>query len=548
MRVTSTVWECITYLTHLLSFSGLHSPGDQQPLPAAIDRPQNVIHDDPGYPIFKPPGGRPNFRYSEFRCEYPDMPDWEFCSSPTERSCWLRHRDGKKPPYNIDTNYEVDAPKGIDRYYELEVNDGTWNADGLIANDTKLVNNQYPGPWIQACWGDRIIVKVTNKLKFNGTAIHWHGIRQNFTMHMDGVPGITQCPIAPGDHFIYNFSAIQYGSSWYHSHYSVQYADGMLGPMTIHGPTTDNFDEPKLPLLMTDWFHNSAFAVIHDTVPGYPTILLNGTGDITKWNYSIKTDTKPPSKYQLHFEKQSLDPPRRARKYLLRLINTSFTTGFVFSIDHHLLTIVSADFVPIVPYTRSHIFIGIGQRYNVIVEAAPIAYGKGLDKNGNYWIRTTVASCFKDKVIGLNGYDRNGILRYELDGTLDPDTEPWTDIPSPPPCRDEEARDMEPWIPWEVKPPSNGKGLAWGEQFDATLNITGGSEDFPLAKWSLEKDNLPAWNPLQINYSNPMFLNLDNLEKSGHFIDWSKSWVVVPENYTENDWVGLIAENEVASR
>jgi Multicopper oxidase len=48
---------------------------------------------------------------------------------------------------------------------------------------------------------------------------------------MDGVNGMTQCPIAPGDSFNYTFRAMQYGSSWYHSHYSVQYADGAVGPM-----------------------------------------------------------------------------------------------------------------------------------------------------------------------------------------------------------------------------------------------------------------------------------------------------------------------------
>ena len=50
-------------------------------------------------------------------------------------------------------------------------------------------------------------------------------------MQMDGVNGLTQCPIAPGDSFNYTWRAMQYGSSWYHSHYSVQYADGAVGPM-----------------------------------------------------------------------------------------------------------------------------------------------------------------------------------------------------------------------------------------------------------------------------------------------------------------------------
>ena len=50
-------------------------------------------------------------------------------------------------------------------------------------------------------------------------------------MNMDGVNGLTQCPVAPGDTFNYTWRATQYGSSWYHSHYSVQYADGAAGPM-----------------------------------------------------------------------------------------------------------------------------------------------------------------------------------------------------------------------------------------------------------------------------------------------------------------------------
>jgi FtsP/CotA-like multicopper oxidase with cupredoxin domain len=50
-------------------------------------------------------------------------------------------------------------------------------------------------------------------------------------MHMDGVNGVTQCPTAPGDSFNYTFRAMQYGSAWYHSHYSAQYADGAAGPL-----------------------------------------------------------------------------------------------------------------------------------------------------------------------------------------------------------------------------------------------------------------------------------------------------------------------------
>jgi len=193
-----------------------------------IEDPSYGSQDAPG-PIFSPPGGDG----SGFTCDYSKMNGWTQCSDLADRGCWLE--DGKGGNFSIDTDYERHMPIGIDRVYNVTVGPDQINADGLIFTDAKVVNNSYPGPWIQACWGDRIYVNVTVDATFtNGTTLHWHGIRQNQTMHMDGVPGITQCPIPPGGSFLYNFTATQYGSSWYHSHYSRQYADGVLGPIVSY--------------------------------------------------------------------------------------------------------------------------------------------------------------------------------------------------------------------------------------------------------------------------------------------------------------------------
>lgn len=152
----------------------------------------------PGDPIFKPPTGRPED--TQFRCDYRAMKGWRPCSTPSNRECWLRHPDGRE--FNIMTDYENEAPIGVQRNYTLVVNDGWINADGRNFTEAKIFNNTYPGPWIQACWGDTVNVKVINKMKHNGTSIHWHGIRQNQTAHADGVNGVTQCPIAPGTCFL----------------------------------------------------------------------------------------------------------------------------------------------------------------------------------------------------------------------------------------------------------------------------------------------------------------------------------------------------------
>jgi FtsP/CotA-like multicopper oxidase with cupredoxin domain len=167
------------------------------------------------------------------------MVGWRSCSAPGDRGCWLTDDNGNT--FDITTDYEKIAPVGVLREYTLEITDSWINADGLNFTDAKVFNSTYPGPWIQACWGDTVQVTVINKLTYNGTSIHWHGIRQNQTMHMDGVNGITQCPVAPGESFVYKWNATQYGSTWYHSHYSMQYADGLVGPL-VSASVMANFD------------------------------------------------------------------------------------------------------------------------------------------------------------------------------------------------------------------------------------------------------------------------------------------------------------------
>jgi len=124
----------------------------------------------------------------------------------------------------------IDFPEGIDKVqYDLTLEEKVISPDGYKMNGT-VVNGQYPGPLIEANWGDTIRVRVHNKLKnHNGTAIHWHGIRMLETVWQDGVPGVTQCPSAPGETQVFEFRAMQYGTSWYHGHFSLQYTNGILG-------------------------------------------------------------------------------------------------------------------------------------------------------------------------------------------------------------------------------------------------------------------------------------------------------------------------------
>lgn len=110
---------------------------------------------------------------------------------------------------------------------------------------------------------------------------------------MDGVNGVTQCPIVPHEYFVYEFEVTKYGSSWYRSHYSVQYADGAAGP---------KYDEAiSPPLIMTDWYHNSAFISVANGDFGGPSVLLNGIGDVRKW--SGANNSHVPMPFSIRFDK-----------------------------------------------------------------------------------------------------------------------------------------------------------------------------------------------------------------------------------------------------
>ncbi len=113
-------------------------------------------------------------------------------------------------------------------------------APGFIVN-TWGYNGSSPGPTIEAVEGDRVRIVVTNRLP-EATTIHWHGIL--LPNNMDGVAGLNQAPIKPGETFTYEFTLKQHGTYMYHPHFDemTQIAMGMMGFFIIHPKEAD--EEP----------------------------------------------------------------------------------------------------------------------------------------------------------------------------------------------------------------------------------------------------------------------------------------------------------------
>ncbi|OXU30144.1 hypothetical protein TSAR_011222, partial [Trichomalopsis sarcophagae] len=73
-------------------------------------------------------------------------------------------------------------------------------ADG-VERGILTANRMIPGPSIQVCEGDKVVIDVENHMEGMEVTIHWHGIWQKGSQYYDGVPFVTQCPIQQGTTF-----------------------------------------------------------------------------------------------------------------------------------------------------------------------------------------------------------------------------------------------------------------------------------------------------------------------------------------------------------
>lgn len=113
-------------------------------------------------------------------------------------------------------------------------------------------NGSTPGPTIEAVEGDRVRLLVTNRLREH-TSIHWHGIL--LPNGMDGVGGLTQPQIKPGETYAYEFTLRQHGTFMYHPHADemVQMAVGMMGMFIIHPKQPRSIVDRDFAIMLHEW-------------------------------------------------------------------------------------------------------------------------------------------------------------------------------------------------------------------------------------------------------------------------------------------------------
>jgi FtsP/CotA-like multicopper oxidase with cupredoxin domain len=113
-------------------------------------------------------------------------------------------------------------------------------------------NGSVHGPTIEAVEGDRVRIYVTNLLK-EPTTVHWHGVL--LPNGMDGVAGLTQPAIKPGETFLYEFPLRQHGTFMYHPHHDemTQMGLGMMGLFIIHPRGIQQAPDRDFAIMLSEW-------------------------------------------------------------------------------------------------------------------------------------------------------------------------------------------------------------------------------------------------------------------------------------------------------
>ncbi|KAL7131518.1 hypothetical protein ABFS83_12G008800 [Erythranthe nasuta] len=268
------------------------------------------------------------------------------------------------------------------------------------------INGRTPGPSIVAQQGDTIVVELKNSLLTENVAIHWHGIRQIGTPWMDGTEGVTQCPILPGDTFIYKFVVDRPGTYLYHAHYGMQREAGLYGSIRVSLP--DGESEPfrydyDRSIILNDWYHKNTYeqSTGLSSKPfvwvGEPqSILIQGRGRFDCGTPGIAAGLCNATNPECAPYTLTVVP---GKTYRLRIGSLTALSALSFEIEGHNMTVVESDGHYVEPFVVKNLFIYSGETYSVLIKA-------DRDPSRNYWASA--------KIVSRNSTTPNGlaVLNY----------------------------------------------------------------------------------------------------------------------------------------
>jgi FtsP/CotA-like multicopper oxidase with cupredoxin domain len=209
-----------------------------------------------------------------------------------------------------------------------------------------------PGPEIRIRQGETLRVSVENRLP-EATTVHWHGIR--LPIAMDGVPHLSQPPIAPGENFVYEFKCPDAGTFWYHPHQNsdVQLGRGLYGALIV---------EEREPLPVS----RDITWVLSDLRLRKDASISDDFGNM----HDVSHNGRIGNTVTINGRVQEQFSVRAGERIRLRLINAANARIFGLSFDGHRPHVVARDGQPIEPHAPEQIVLGPGMRIDLVLDLA----------------------------------------------------------------------------------------------------------------------------------------------------------------------------------
>ena len=213
---------------------------------------------------------------------------------------------------------------------------------------------QVPGPVLRIRQGERLRVAVENLLD-EETTVHWHGVR--VPNAMDGVPHLTQKPIAPGETFLYEFDVRDAGTYWYHPHQRSfeQVGRGLYGALIIEEPEPVAVDRDII-WMLDDWRLRDDAQIVDDFGNHMDVGMAGRIGNTVTINGRLPTPLEV----------------RTGERVRLRLLNAANARVFALVFRDHRPLIIAMDGQPVEPHEPSNgrVVIGPAMRLDLMIDMA----------------------------------------------------------------------------------------------------------------------------------------------------------------------------------
>lgn len=259
---------------------------------------------------------------------------------------------------------------------------------------TWTFNGSLPGPELRVRAGQVLRVDFENRLPA-ATSIHWHGVA--IRNDMDGVPRFTQSAIAPGARFLYEFGVPDPGTYFFHPHVGLQLDRGLYGVLIVEDPAEAGRYDREAVIVLDDWTDGvgetpdqilkrlQAGEMDHTGMDGAMSGMAGMDHSMAGMEHAAgsRVEVKPSAplgedtgdiRYPLYLVngRQARSPAtvtgRPGDRVRLRIVNAAADTAFRLALGGHRLTVTHADGFPVLPVVGDALLLGMGERYDAIVQ------------------------------------------------------------------------------------------------------------------------------------------------------------------------------------